>query len=69
MIEPDLPQRLLAHLQHGPFWDQGYNALMVIDTSFLRNPHDHRMSDSVTTLNLPFFCGVVEGVAKALKTI
>jgi Zn-dependent M28 family amino/carboxypeptidase len=54
---------------HSPFWDQGYNALMVTDTSFLRNPHYHRMSDTVATLDLPFFSGVVEGVADALETI
>jgi Zn-dependent M28 family amino/carboxypeptidase len=54
---------------HSPFWDQGYNALMVTDTSFLRNPHYHQMSDTVDTLDLPFFCGVVDGVAEALETI
>ena len=31
-----------------PVWDQGYDALMVTDT--------------VATLDLPFFCGVVEGL-------
>jgi Zn-dependent M28 family amino/carboxypeptidase len=47
---------------HSPFWDAGYNALMVTDTSFMRNPHYHKMSDTVETLDLPFFCGVVEGL-------
>jgi hypothetical protein len=51
---------------HSPFWDQGYDALMVTDTSFMRNPHYHQMSDTVETLDLPFFCGVVEGLASAL---
>ena len=51
---------------HSPFWDQGYDALMVTDTSFMRNPHYHQMSDTVETLDLPFFCGVVEGLAGAL---
>ena len=51
---------------HSPFWDQGYDALMVTDTSFMRNPHYHRMSDTVETLDLAFFCGVVEGLAEAL---
>ena len=51
---------------HSPFWDQGYDALMVTDTSFMRNPHYHQMSDTVETLDLPFFCGVVEGLAEAL---
>jgi Zn-dependent M28 family amino/carboxypeptidase len=52
---------------HSPFWDAGYNALMVTDTSFMRNPHYHQMTDTVETLNLPFFCGVVEGLNAALE--
>ncbi len=51
---------------HSPFWDQGYNALMVTDTSFLRNPHYHEMTDTVESLDLSFFCNVVEGLDRAL---
>ena len=51
---------------HSPFWDQGYDALMVTDTSFMRNPHYHQMSDTVETLDLAFLCGVVEGLSEAL---
>jgi Zn-dependent M28 family amino/carboxypeptidase len=47
---------------HSPFWDAGYNALMVTDTSFMRNPHYHQMSDTVETLDLGFFSAVVEGL-------
>ncbi len=47
---------------HNPFWDAGYNALMVTDTSFMRNPHYHQISDTVETLDLPFFAAVVEGM-------
>jgi len=54
---------------HSPFWDQGYNALMVTDTSFLRNPNYHRMSDTVETLDLPFFCRVVEGLDQAFSRL
>lgn len=54
---------------HSPFWDAGYDALMVTDTSFMRNPHYHRMSDTVDTLDLPFFCGVVEGLAAAFGSL
>jgi Zn-dependent M28 family amino/carboxypeptidase len=52
---------------HSPFWDQGYNALMVTDTSYMRNPHYHQMSDTVDTLDLPFFCQVVNGLDAALS--
>ena len=60
----DIPDVRLS--DHSPFWDQGYDALMVTDTSFMRNPHYHQMSDTVETLDLAFFCGVVEGLAGAL---
>ena len=54
---------------HSPFWDQGYNALMVTDTSFLRNPNYHQMSDTIDSLDLPFFSAVVEGLAEALAQV
>lgn len=37
-----------------PLWDAGYNALMVTDTSFMRNPQYHQPSDTIDTLDLPF---------------
>ena len=52
---------------HSPFWDQGYNALMVTDTSFMRNPHYHQMSDTIDTLDLAFFASVVEGLDQAFR--
>ena len=52
---------------HSPFWDAGYNALMVTDTSFMRNPHYHQMSDTVETLDLPFVAAVVEGLDATLR--
>ncbi|WP_255347552.1 hypothetical protein [Synechococcus sp. GFB01] len=42
---------------------------MVTDTSFLRNPNVHQMSDTIETLDLPFFCAVVEGLADALGAV
>ena len=54
---------------HSPFWDQGYNALMVTDTSFMRNPHYHRMSDTIDTLDLPFFASVIDGLEAALSEL
>ncbi|NER47559.1 MAG: M20/M25/M40 family metallo-hydrolase, partial [Symploca sp. SIO1A3] len=32
---------------HAPFWDRGYRAMMVTDTSFMRNPHYHQPTDSI----------------------
>jgi len=47
---------------HSPFWDLGYPALLVTDTSFFRNPHYHRPSDTLETLDLDFMAKVCEGV-------
>ena len=54
---------------HSPFGDQGYNAMMVTDTSFLRNPHYHEPTDTVDTLDLEFFSKVVEGLVESLAKI
>jgi len=52
---------------HSPFWDAGYNAVMVTDTSFMRNPHYHRPSDTIETLDLPFLQAVIHGLDAAIS--
>lgn len=47
---------------HSPFWDEGFPALMVTDTSFLRNPNYHLPSDSMETLDFEFMRKVAIGV-------
>lgn len=47
---------------HSPFWDEGYPALLVTDTSFFRNPHYHLASDTIESLDLPFMSRVVSGI-------
>lgn len=39
---------------HAPFWDRGYPALMLTDTTNFRSPHYHEPSDTLATLNLDF---------------
>ena len=51
---------------HSPFWDAGYPALLITDTSFYRNPHYHGPSDTMETLDLDFMAKVTKGVALAL---
>jgi Zn-dependent M28 family amino/carboxypeptidase len=36
---------------HSAFWDEGYNAVMVTDTAFYRNPHYHLSSDTMDKLD------------------
>lgn len=59
-----LPETRLS--DHSAFWDQGYSALMITDTSFYRNPHYHQSSDIPATLDFPFLAKVTEGVQAAL---
>jgi Zn-dependent M28 family amino/carboxypeptidase len=51
------------------FWDQGYPALMLTDTSFLRNPHYHLSSDTPDTLDYERMTEVTLGVASAVKRL
>jgi hypothetical protein len=44
----------------------GYDALLITDTSFLRNPHYHLPSDTIDSLDLPFLVAVTEAVAVGL---
>jgi hypothetical protein len=39
---------------------------MLTDTANLRNPHYHRASDRVETLDLPFLAAAVRGVERAV---
>jgi Zn-dependent M28 family amino/carboxypeptidase len=47
---------------HAPFWDAGYKALMVTDTANMRNPHYHKSSDRLETLDLEFLTQVCRGL-------
>src|SRR6476661_3902798 len=52
---------------HVPFWDNGYPAIMVTDTANMRNPHYHRGSDRIETLDLDFLAGVCRGLVEAIR--
>ncbi len=47
---------------HSPFWDQGFRALMITDTAFLRNPNYHLPSDRIETIDFEFMRKVATGV-------
>ncbi|HEV3417366.1 MAG TPA: M28 family peptidase, partial [Pirellulales bacterium] len=51
------------------FWDQGYPALMLTDTSFLRNPHYHQPTDTPETLDYDRMAQVTLGVAGAMRRL
>ncbi|NJO39211.1 MAG: M28 family peptidase [Cyanobacteria bacterium RU_5_0] len=54
---------------HAPFWDAGYRAIMVTDTANLRNPHYHRRSDRLETLDLDFLTGVCRGLIEGIRSV
>lgn len=64
-----LPEKIneIRLSDNSSFWDQGYPALMLTDTSFLRNPNYHRASDTLETLDYQRMTEVTLGVASALR--
>jgi Zn-dependent M28 family amino/carboxypeptidase len=54
---------------HSSFWDVGYPAVMITDTSFFRNPHYHESSDTPSTLDWDFLTKVTLGVCAALERL
>jgi len=54
---------------HSPFWDEGFAALMITDTSFMRNPHYHLPSDTIETLDFDFLQRVAEGSLSAIRNL
>ncbi len=66
-----LPERFasIRLSDNSSFWDYGYPALMLTDTSFLRNPHYHRASDRPETLDYRRMEQVAAGTASAISRL
>ncbi|BBC24634.1 M28 family peptidase [Pseudanabaena sp. ABRG5-3] len=54
---------------HAPFWDAGYKALMITDTADMRNPHYHKSSDRLETLDLEFLTHVCQGLITGIANL
>jgi Zn-dependent M28 family amino/carboxypeptidase len=54
--------REIRFSDNSSFWDQGFPALMLTDTSFYRNPHYHLPSDTPDTLDYDSMSQVTLGV-------
>ena len=48
------------------YWEFGYDALMINDTSFMRNPHYHEASDTIDTLDFAKMTAVVDACYQAI---
>ncbi len=74
----DLPVESIAALSivpgvdfsdHRSFWNFGYNALMVTDTAFYRNPNYHGIGDTPETLDYNRMAKVVWGLKSAIEEL
>jgi len=51
------------------YWKFGYNALMINDTAFIRNPHYHMKSDTIDTLDFKKMTEVINSAYRAITNI
>ena len=54
---------------HLNFWHEGWNAVMITDTAFYRNPNYHEVTDTPDTLDYERMAQVVTGVYAAITTL
>lgn len=54
---------------HWSFWQEGYPAVMITDTAFLRHHNYHRNSDTLEKLNFDYMANVIEGLVPAIEAI
>jgi hypothetical protein len=66
IVLPESIREIHLSDQHA-FWINDYPALMLTDTSFLRNPHYHRWTDTAETLDYERMADVTRGVASAVR--
>lgn len=54
---------------HGPYWRQGYRALMVTDTAPFRNPHYHEATDVPERVDFRRLGLVTEGLVAVIEAL
>jgi Zn-dependent M28 family amino/carboxypeptidase len=54
---------------HRSFWKFGYDAIMVTDTAFYRNPHYHGIGDDPSTLDYERLAEVVIGLKASIREL
>ncbi len=62
-----LPDTRLS--DHASFWDVGWPAVMITDTSFFRNPNYHGPGDRMETLDYPFMAELVLSLQAAIDRL
>jgi Zn-dependent M28 family amino/carboxypeptidase len=51
------------------YWKFGYNALMINDTAFIRNPNYHMPTDTIDTLDFKKMTAVIDSTYRAITHI
>lgn len=64
-----IPVPDMARSDHAPFWLAGQPAVMLTDTANFRNPHYHKASDTIETIDAARFTLVASAVAQATVAI
>ncbi len=54
---------------HRNYWEMGYDAVMITDTAFYRNPNYHTPRDTAETLDYQRMAAVVQGVYAAMLAL
>jgi len=66
------PEALVTDIRrsdNSAYWDNGYFAVMVTDTSNFRTPYYHQLSDTPDTLDYDSMARVTEGLAGMVKRL
>jgi Zn-dependent M28 family amino/carboxypeptidase len=66
-----LPGRLwgVRSSDHRSFWKEGYPAVMVTDTAFLRYRHYHRPTDTIDRLSFAMLARAVTGLGHCVRAL
>jgi Zn-dependent M28 family amino/carboxypeptidase len=67
----EFPDRhgLAGMSDHSSYWEFGYAALMINDTSFIRNPNYHEETDTIDTLDFDKMNEVINSCYNAIVTL
>ena len=55
-----------ARSDHFPYWQAGLRGIMLTDTANFRNPHYHRPTDTIDTIDFDFLCAVTRATTAAV---
>jgi len=58
--------KIISTSDHRSYWRYGYDALMITNTAHYRNPHYHKRSDTMETLDIPKMMQVIDATALAI---